>query len=332
MILFFFGDAFALREKQSALKKAFFQKNPNSSGFFEFDFSEMETLNPLASALEQVGLFAPKKFVVVGNVFDAPIDMRRLLAEFIGEKSEKLSQDENRIVLFWSNGQPKKVEKLWKALSKKEIRREEFFPLSGLSLLKWIDGRVVASGAQRIESVARKILAEGFLYEEKKFEKNRQVDVFRLDMEIQKLGNYRRGEIIHKEDVYMLSSLRVDEGTIFDALDALFSGKKEQALKMFFRDAKTPDILGLLGMCAWQLRNILRTKGAMSDGRVRNSMETAKLLGIHPFPAEKCFRIASRFSLSDLEAMFARLVVLDREAKNGDRDPESALVSFVMMS
>ena len=83
-------------------------------------------------------------------------------------------------------------------------------------------------------------------------------------------------------------------------------------------------------MCAWQLRNIVRTKGALMDGQIRSAMDTAKLLGMHPFAAGKCFHIASRLSMDSLEMSFTVLARLDREAKSGERDPESALLAFVM--
>lgn len=330
MILFFFGDdAFRIQEKCLALKNIFFEKNPGSTGFFEFDFSEEIEMKPFIETLNQSGLFATKKFVVAKNVFLAPIEFRRAMAEFLEKNTIDISKDEQRIVLFKEFGQPKKNEKLWKALSVKEIKKEEFLPLSSSQLSKWIEQCVTIFGATGVESKANRLLSTGFLLEKKKEEKTRRIDMFRLEMELKKLGAYRRGKIIREEDVFLLSSL-VSEETVFQALDALFSGRRRDASLIFSRLAITGEPLGLLGMCAWQLRNIIRVKGAFLDGRIRSSFEVAKLLGMHPFPAGKCFEIAMRSSFEALESSFSLLTHLTRESKTGDRDPYGALMAFVM--
>ena len=154
--------------------------------------------------------------------------------------------------------------------------------------------------------------------------------MFQLDAEVRKLAAYRTNATLREEDIQALSPKVASEETVFQALDALFSGKKKEAVMLFSRLAEEGESLGLLGMCAWQWRNIVRTKGALMDGQIRSAMDTAKLLGMHPFAAGKCFHIASRLSMDSLEMSFTVLARLDREAKSGERDPESALLAFVM--
>lgn len=331
MILFFFGeDAFRNREKRLALKKLFFEKNPGSTGFFEFDFSDGAEVKDLSACLSQTGLFATKKFVIVGNVFDAPIETRRALAEFLEGQSVALSADSERVVLFFQSGQPKKNEKLWKALSGKAVKSQEFLLLTGTALWKWMDERARASGAVGIEPAAKKYLSDACLAEARKQGEKRKLDMFLLDAELRKLAAYRFGEVIHEEDVRLLSPAPLSDGTVFNALDVLFSGRRSEAMTLFANLMKRGEALGLLGMCAWQLRNIIRVKGALMDGEIRSGGEAARLLGMHPFPAGKCFDIASRSSFESLERSFTRLARLDREAKSGDRTPEEALTAFVM--
>ncbi len=331
MILFFFGeDAFRNREKRLVLKKTFFEKNPGSTGFFEFDFSDGAETKNLEACLAQAGLFAAKKFVIAGSVFDAPIETRRALAEFLEKNAKEISIDENRILLLFHNGQPKKNEKLWKALSAKEIKIQEFIPLGGTALFKWMDETAKKCGASGVDPAAKKLLSDICLTEAKRQGEKRRIDMFRLEAELQKLAAYRAGEVIREEDVHLLSPVPVSDETIFNALDLLFSGRRKEAVLLFAHLMKAGEALGLLGMCAWQLRNIIRVKGALTDGEIRNGMEAAKLLGMHPFPAGKCFEIATRSSLEFLEQSFTRLARLDREAKSGERDPEEALLAFVM--
>ncbi len=331
MILFFFGeDAFRLKEKRFALKQTFFEKNPGSTGFFEFDFSDGTDTTALAACLSQAGLFAVKKFVIAGNIFDAPIDTRRSLAEFLEENVKELSADENRILLLFHNGQPKKNEKLWKAVSVKEIKSQEFTSLSGAALFKWIDESAKKFGAADMELPAKKLLSEICLSEAKRAGEKRQVDMFRLEAELKKLAAYRVGETIREKDIQQVSPIPASEENVFQALDNLFSGRRKEAALLFVHLAREGEALGLLGMCAWQLRNIIRVKGALIDGQIRSSMEAAKLLGMHPFAAGKCFEIASRSPFDSLEQSFSLLTRLDREAKSGERDPEGALLGFVV--
>lgn len=331
MLLFFFGeDAFRNREKRLALKKLFFEKNPGSTGFFEFDFSDGADVSALSSCLAQAGLFAAKKFVIAGNIFDAPIETRRALAEFLEKNVKELSGDENRILLLFQDGQPKKNEKLWKALLAGDIKKQEFLILAGAALFKWMDERARESGALGIEPPAKRYLSEVCLAEAKRQGEKRMLDMFRLDSELRKLATYRFGDMIREEDVRILSPAPLSDETVFVALDLLFSGRRNEAMEIFANLMKRGDALGLLGMCAWQLRNIIRTKGALRNGEIRSGAEAAKLLGMHPFPAGKCFDIASRSSFESLEHSFTHLARLDREAKSGERDPEEALMAFVM--
>lgn len=331
MILFFFGeDSFRLREKRLALKQAFFGKNPGSTGFFEFDFSDGAEMNALSEHLSHPGLFATKKFIIAGNIFDAPIETRRALAEFLETNRNDIAADENRILLLFQNGQPKKIEKLWKALAVKEVKSQEFAPLGESALLRWMDQVARQAGAQGIEPKAQRLLLDICRVPANRSGGKSVIDMFQLDAEVRKLAAYRTNATLREEDIQALSPKVASEETVFQALDALFSGKKKEAVMLFSHLAEEGESLGLLGMCAWQLRNIVRTKGALMDGQIRSAMDTAKLLGMHPFAAGKCFHIASRLSMDSLEMSFTVLARLDREAKSGERDPESALLAFVM--
>lgn len=333
MILFFFGeDAFRMKEKRLALKNTFFVKNPGSTGFFEFDFSDGAEMKEVSSCLSQTGLFVVKKFVIVGNIFDAPLETRRALADFLDTNKESLASDENRILLLFQTGQPKKNEKLWKVLANKEVRAQEFALLGEPAILRWIGETAKRCGALGVDSKAQKLLLDICRNDPKQSGKKPSIDMFRLDAETRKLAAYRRNEMIREEDVAAISPPVSGSESIFQALDALFSGRKKEAAAMFSALMRDGDALGLLAMCAWQLRNIIRTKGAIADGQVRNPFDAAKLLGMHPFAAGKCFALASQTSIGSLESAFSLLARLDREAKSGGRDPESALLDFVMAS
>ena len=331
MILFFFGeDAFRIRERRLELIRAFFEKNPGSSGFFEFDFSDGASLKDLTSCLSQSGLFAAKKFVIAGNIFDAPLEVRRLLSEYLDVEGEMIARDSQRILLFFQNGEPKKNEKLWKSLSSNFVKSQAFPLLSGNELHQFLSSLITTFHGRGIEAPARALLLERCQKESNDLRGKKTVDLFRLREEARKLVAFRAGEMIREEDVRLLLPFAPEEESVFRALDLLFSGNRKEAMMVFSRLGVPGEALGLLGMCAWQLKNIIRVKGALLDGSLKNAAEAARLLGMHPFAATKCFDIASRLTLKAAEDLFLRLTRLDREAKSGVRDPDDALRAFAL--
>lgn len=319
MILFLFGeDAFRSHEKLLTLKQAFFRKNPGSTGFFEFDFADGAKLSELIATLGQAGLFSEKKCVVMKRPFSAPIEVRREFAEFLDRDSAALSKDADRVLIIWESGSVKKNEKLWKALSGKTVRSEVFNALSEREAEQWIDRRILSAGATGIDPNARRALVERC-----------GTNTALLDVEIGKLGAFRFGKQVSFADVELLLGNSSSEDGAFAAIDALFSGRKEMALRSFGLLLETDDPIRLLGACSWQLRNVIRMKSACESGAVRSGREAAKILSLHPFVAEKMFRMVLTLPLQKLLASFSLLARLDLEAKTGERDPKMAILKFV---
>lgn len=319
MILFLFGeDAFRSHEKLLTLKEMFFRKNPNSSGFFEFDFSDGAKVSELVSVLGQVGLFSEKKCVVVKRPFSLPIEMRREFAEFLDTDGPTLSSDTDRVLIVWESGSVKRNEKLWKSLSGKFVRTEEFSTLAPKEMERWIDRHIISAGATGIEPDARRALIERC-----------GTNTARLHVEMEKLGAFRFGGVVSVEDVVLLVDGISSEAGTFTAIDALFSGQKERALRSFGVLLEEEEPIRLLGACSWQLRNVIRMKSAEESGAVRSGREAAKLLSLHPFVAEKMFRMVSMLSTKKLLASFSLLARLDLEVKTGERDSKMAILKFV---
>jgi DNA polymerase-3 subunit delta len=128
-------------------------------------------------------------------------------------------------------------------------------------------------------------------------------------------------------DLFVNGSVKA---AVFEALEALSSGRKAQALKLFVDQlTKGENALYLLSMCAWQLRNLLRVADGYAQG-MRTAPILAKQLKLHPFVAQKLLRQISGFPMERLKKGLSLLADLDLQAKSGFLDPKLALDMFVV--
>ncbi|RMF84249.1 MAG: DNA polymerase III subunit delta [Nitrospirae bacterium] len=84
----------------------------------------------------------------------------------------------------------------------------------------------------------------------------------------------------------------------------------------------------LLGLVAWQVRQLLRARAALDRGRPRD--EVARELRLYGHRADRLFRQAARFTEAELRAAHARLTRADLEMKGRGLGPELALEQVVL--
>jgi DNA polymerase III delta subunit len=323
MILLLYGeDAFRSREKLNELKGAYLKKNPDGSGFFEFRFDAGAEgadarVADLIASLETGGLFATKKLVAIRGALGASEMVRKPLLDFLDRDVDRIEKDADTVAVFWEEGVPKKTNKLFRLLDGKAERKQHFESLQGVKLEQWAVKRLQSSGATIGRPALQRLLLET------------GSDLFRLEGELAKLANFVEGRTIAEADVDALLAGSV-KATVFEALEALSSGQKARALKLFADQvAKGENALYLLSMCAWQLRNLLRVADAYSQG-LRAAPLLAKQLKLHPFVVQKLLRQVPSFPLDRLKKSFALLTDLDVRSKSGALDPKLALDLFVV--
>ena len=149
-------------------------------------------------------------------------------------------------------------------------------------------------------------------------------DLRLLDQELVKLITYTGGKrAIREADVDVLVPYSQD-AVIFDLVDALGHRDGRTAADTLHRLLEAGEHpLGLLGMIVRQFRLLIQVKELKANGA--SSREVAKTLGIHPFPASKLHKQASRFTAEQLEKVYRHLSEIDIEIKTGEIDPEVAL-------
>jgi DNA polymerase-3 subunit delta len=87
------------------------------------------------------------------------------------------------------------------------------------------------------------------------------------------------------------------------------------------------DFPSLFGMIVRQFRLLLLAKEVIEGGGRKE--EVTRVLGIHPYVAEKLTSQARHFSLPALEAVYRRLLEIDEMIKTGRMEGDVALDAFV---
>lgn len=96
---------------------------------------------------------------------------------------------------------------------------------------------------------------------------------------------FSNGEPVSAADIQRLVPVPV-EAKIFDALDMLAASNHSGALAAFRALLDEDDIFRILGMCAWQLRQMLVVEECIRSG-VTDKNIIAKESGLHPFVVQK---------------------------------------------
>ena len=142
--------------------------------------------------------------------------------------------------------------------------------------------------------------------------------------EIEKLVLYKQGAgTIEADDVTRLCPY-VAEASIFDLVDALGSRDgKQAAILLQQKLAEGADPFYLFAMIVRQFRLLIQVKELAEEG-LRPPV-IAKAAGIHSFVAGKLYQQSQRFSLPQLERIYAHLLETDVGVKTGRADMVTSL-------
>ncbi len=185
---------------------------------------------------------------------------------------------------------------------------EVFAPLAGRALTDWYVSRTRELGGQ-LTSAAADLLAAAV-----------GDDLWRADGELRKLTAYARGRNIEPADVRALTPARWQEET-FALADAIGSRAAAAALRhsrqLLAHGVSAPE---LLGMVAWQFRNLLGVKRLATDEPGLTAGQIAVQLKLHPYVARKTLQQCARFTLDELVATYRQLLAVDLKLKTGLAD------------
>lgn len=149
-------------------------------------------------------------------------------------------------------------------------------------------------------------------------------DLTLLANEIEKLVLYRQDNgAIEAEDVSRLCPYAA-EASIFDLVDALGNRSGKQAATLLQKKLQEgADPFYLFAMIVRQFRLLIQTKELAEDGRRPPAIADA--LHLHSFVAGKMYQQSQRFTLPQLEQIYAHLLETDVNVKTGQADMVTSL-------
>ena len=119
------------------------------------------------------------------------------------------------------------------------------------------------------------------------------------------------------------------ELSIFELVDAVGGRNYSKAIRL----AREMVFLGepvirIIYMIARQFRLLLRAKSFLQNGC--SERETAGMMQVHPFVAQKCIRQAGNFSLAELKSSMEKILQADSDIKGGTREAVLALELLII--
>lgn len=296
MIIFLYGqDSYRIEQKLKEIVEGYKAKNPSGFNFVNFDLSENEP-EDFFEAIKSDSLIPEKKLIILKNIETSTSEM---LLEFI--KSQNLSKRDDIILVAVSFNNSKN--KLFDYLIKKPNQSQNFKLLKEYEVKNWAKKMLNSSGVDLTGE------ALDFLVS------NCGCDLWRIDGEIRKITDYKIKGVVSKSQVEELL-IQNAEHNIFELTDALLKKNKKKALlalhKALHNGEKPTELLGLL---AWQARNLLRFKTGANPAS----------LNLHPFVLGKLKESEKAFSIEELNALLSKIIDLDLAFKTTDLNEKTAL-------
>lgn len=303
MILFFYGsNSFAARRQIAQLISQYEQKSGSTFGLERIDGAKA-TLATLRAALQAAPFLANSRLVIIEG-----LSINKAVTPKIGDLLRDVPSSTVAVFYDPSVDQRTTYFKTMSAAGK----TVEFKPLSSSQLQKWVQQATAQLGAT-IErpALGRLIEVAG-------------EDQWRLSNELAKLANYSQTITV---DIVEEMVERNHTDTVFDLIEALSAGRRQQALKYYnnLRQDGQNEIY-ILSMIIWQLRNLLYAKTA---GKI-TPPELAKKAGMSPFVASKMLSKRHLFQEEQLKTAFLQAVDTDYQIKTGGGDPHVLVEQLIM--
>jgi len=315
-IHFLFGnDEFAISRKLKEFESDFTDPTSAEMNTARLDARSMGE-DDLSNAVNALPFLAKRRLVLLANPsskYNNP-SIRKKFLEFI-EKAP----DTTRLVMHESV-EPRDVEKHWLvkwAEKNNSLVQTKAFMLPRLKdMTGWIANEMKNQGGQ-IEPRAAEMLKDMV-----------GVDTRQAGMEIAKLLAYVNwARPVNSQDVEAVCIV-TSQQSVFDFVDALSNGNGKSAQHLLHRLLETEDPFSLWGMVVRQFRLLIQAREIL-DGR-GNQNDVARVLGVHPFVAEKTTQQATRFSIESLESIYRKLLKVDEEVKTSKVTLDLAMDTLVV--
>ena len=300
MITALIGDNFYQRSVYLNRVKAKFVQQYGDFSVQQIDASE-SALNEIEEAICSLSLLADNQLVIINRFTDS----KELLEQI--ESILKRVPATTDVVLV--------ADAIDKRLSAYGILKKMATMVDcaqQASLTQWISEYVKASGGTISQSDAQYLVERAGA--------NQSL----LSNELDKLLLY--DPAITRNNIELLTEA-APQSTIFQLLDAVFSGKKTDLLKLY-REQRLQKVepLAIVGMLSWQLHIFALIKAA-EKARVSDIAKAAKL---NPYVVSKSQGLIKNLSLGAIRQMINNLLALEIKLKSQSIDSDDALQLFLL--
>lgn len=275
-----------------------------------------EALMPerLASAIQGQPLFGAPPVVAVEELSTLAREQTDVVLALLTDTPA------DRLLLIWERGKPDERLKLWKTLTAQADRVESFAPLSAGERERWIAETVRARGGAITATAVRSLLETS------------EQDLWALSNEIDKLLRYARGRSIVPEDVAAVTTAGTS-ANVFATVRALATGDGGEALRQLVRHrARGDEPRVVLSLTIREVRTLLSIRDLLDRHRPVSPWGLARDLHLPVTVAEALLTSARRSSLSNLRALFDRLVVSLYALNTGRAEPDDVLDSIALQA
>jgi DNA polymerase-3 subunit delta len=315
-IYFLFGnDEFAIQRKLKEFEADFPDPTSADMNTARLDARSMSE-DDLNNAVNAMPFLAKRRLVLLQNPsarYNNPSARKKFL-----EYLEKITET-TRLVMY-ETVEPRDVDKhwlvKWAEKNSKLIQTRAFMLPRLKDMSRWILDETSTQGG-KIDAHAAEMLKDMV-----------GVNTRQAGMEIAKLLAYVNwSRPITAQDVEAVCIVTSQE-SVFDFVDALANGNGRAAQHLLHRLLDTEDAFALWGMVIRQFRLLIQAREIL-DGR-GNQNDVARMLGIHPYVAEKATQQASRFSIETLEYIYRKLLAIDEGVKTSQLTLDLALDTLVV--
>ncbi len=264
---------------------------------------EEATAEQMRAALESLPFLTPRKLVVLREP-----GKQKAFCEHIDATLDALSDTTDLIIV-----EPKLDKRLsYYKMLKKRTDFREFGELDAAGLAAWAAAYVKERGGELAAGEAQLLVD--------RLGTNQSL----LQNELDKLLLYNPK--ITAATIGLLTE-RLPQSTVFELLDAAFSGKTARALALYQEQrALRVEPLAIVAMLAWQMHILALVKAAGE----RSPDEIARQAKLSPFVVRKTQAIARKLSAQQVKMFVADLLALDIRLKTTALDPDEALQAYLL--
>lgn len=310
-------ELFLARAALNALRKAALAGGIEGLNDDQLDAAECSVEQALAAA-RTLPMMAPRRFVLVRHIerwegkegqgkHPAPLD--RLL-DYASAAAES--------TVFVAAAQKLDKRRRLYTFAKKQGCLVTCDPLSQHELPRWIRTRAQALG-HTLEPAVAELIAE-----------LSGPELSQVDDALERLSLYVGPKNPLTEDAVGECLVRVRPTAVWELVGAVADGDTGRALGALAQVFEPQDRgLRLLGLLAWQTRQLLKFESALRSGL--SAQDSAKNAGAPPFKARELSRQVKRIPRARLESWLPALARVDLALKGGSDRPAKAILEHAVI-